>query len=195
MAQINSQIRFRLSKTQIAILAPGIDLLLGSHQARKRTGSPPFAYPSRIYPPSRGFDRGLYNQPFMDKILALRETLKTKSQNTHWVKMDTFQLRAVIFAIRAYVDYVRFLRRRHKREDPEVKARLHLDDKSIAQLKAKSRRVIRSLERQMKRANRALITEIGKEQYAALMIAWKAHLRWMRLHIAYFKPLGKPIPA
>lgn len=39
-----------------------------------------------------------------------------------------------------------------------------------------------------------LITEIGKEQYAALMIAWKAHLRWMRLHIAYFKPWGKPIP-
>jgi hypothetical protein len=46
----------------------------------------------------------------------------------------------------------------------------------------------------MKRANRILITEIGRKQYAALMIAWKAHLRWMRLHIAYFKPLGKPIP-
>ena len=89
MAQINSQIRFRLSRRRSLSLLQKWILLLGSHQARKRTGSPPFAYPSRIYPPSRGFDRGLYNQPFMDKILALRETLKTKSQNTHWVKMDS----------------------------------------------------------------------------------------------------------
>jgi hypothetical protein len=74
------------------------------------------------------------------------------------------------------------------------KARLQLDDKSIAQLKVKSRRVILSLECQMKKANRALIAAIGKEQYSALTIAWKAHLRWMRLHIAYCKPWSKPIP-
>jgi hypothetical protein len=194
MAQINTQIRFRLSKTQIAILAPGIHLLFGSHQTRQRTGTSHFAYPFRIYPPPRGFDRGIYNQTFMDKTLTLRETLKIKSQNRRWVKIDTFQLRAAVFAIRAHVEYVRLLRRQQKRKDPEVKARLHIDDKSIAQLKAKSHRVIRSLERNMKRANRALITEVGKEQYSALTIAWKAHLRWMRLHIAYFKPLWKPIP-
>lgn len=194
VAQINSQIRFRLSKREIAILAPGIELLFGSHQTRQRKGTSLFAYPFRIYPPPRGFDRGIYNQHFMDKALALREMLKAKPQSRRWVKMDTIQLRAAIFAIRAHVEYVRHLRRQTKRKNPEAKARFHIDDKSIAQLKAKSHRMIRSLERNMKRANRALSAAVGKEQYSTLTIAWKAHLRWMRLHIAYFKPWGKPIP-
>jgi len=129
----------------------------------------------------------------MEKTLALREISKTKSQKSRWVKMDTFQLRAAIFAIRANVEYVRLLRRQQKRMPPEDKVRLRIDDKSIAQLKAKSHRVVRSLERHMKRADRTLIAAIGKEEYSALTIAWKAHLRWMRLHIAYCKPWGKPI--
>ena len=54
-------------------------------------------------------------------------------------------------------------------------------------------RVICSIERQMKRANRVLFKLVTWEQYAALVNAWTAHLRWMRLHIAYFKPLPKTI--
>jgi hypothetical protein len=193
MALIDTQIGFRLSNAQFDILARGINLLLLSHRKRQRTGNPPFSYPFRIYPPPRGFDRGLYNQPFMDKTLALEETFKGKPQNGRRVKMDTFQLRTAIFAIRAHVDYVRLLRHQNRSEDPEAKARMQIDDRSFALLKAKAHRVIRSLERYVKKANRILITEIGKEKYAALMISWKAHLRWMRLHIAYFKPWGKPV--
>jgi hypothetical protein len=168
-------------------------LLFGSHQVRQRTGTSLFTYPFRNYPPPRDFDRGLYNQSFMDRILAFREALKTKPQNGRWVKMDTFQLRAAIFAIRAHVKYVRLLRRQQRRKDPAVKAGLRIDDKSFARLKAKSQPMIRSLEGEMKRANRALIAAVGKEEYSTLVIAWKAHLRWMHLRIAYFKPWGKPI--
>ncbi|HEY3704420.1 MAG TPA: hypothetical protein VGL22_05115, partial [Terracidiphilus sp.] len=194
VAQIYPQVRFRLSKTQVDIIAPGIELLFLSHQTHQQKGTSPLAYPFRILPPPRGFDRGLYNQTFMDKTLALRKSIRARFHNGRWVQMDAFELRAAIFAIRANVEYARLLRRQQRSKDLEIKARLHIDDKSIAQLKAKSHRVIHSLERHMKKANRALIAVIGKEQYSALTIAWKAHLRWMRLHIAYCKPWSKPIP-
>jgi hypothetical protein len=202
VAQIYPQVRFRLSKRELAILAPAIELLFLSHQARKQKGTSPLAYPFSIFPPPRGFDRGLYNQTFMDNIIALQETIGANFENSRQLKMDAFDLRAAIFAVRANVDYGRLLRRqeRLKRSMEKVrlqligKARLPLDGISIAQLKVKSHRVVRSLERHMKRANRALIKAIGREQYSALTNAWKAHLRWMRLHIAYCKPWSKPIP-
>jgi hypothetical protein len=198
--QIHTLVRFRLTKTQFAIIAPTIEMIFLSHQTRKQKGTSPLAFPFPIFPPPRGFNRGLYNQTFMDNTIALRQTIRANFKNSHWVKMDAFDLRAAIFVIRANVDYTRLLRRQEplKRSMEKVKlqisgkARLPLD-KSIAQLKVKSHRVIRSLERYMKRANRALIAAIGKEQYSARAIAWKAHLRWMRLHIAYCKPWSKPI--
>jgi len=49
-----------------------------------------------------------------------------------------------------------------------------------------ARRTITSLERHMKRANRQLLRLISKDEYTALMSAWQQHLRWMRLHLAYF---------
>jgi len=192
MAQINPAVRFRLSPAQIAVIALGIELITGSYQTRLRKGTSPFSYLFRIYPPPRGFNRGTFNKIFMEKLLDLGNGLTTKITTRKSVQMDTFQLRASVFAIRAYIDYVRLLRRRHRRR--EVKAEMHIDDKSFARLKAKSQRVIRSLERHMKRANRALTTAVGKEQYAALTGTWKAHLRWMRLHIAYCKPQAKPRP-
>jgi hypothetical protein len=129
----------------------------------------------------------------MENILVLRERLSTKSKTRKSVRMDTFQLRAAAFAIRAYIDFVRLLRRQHRRSGLEGKARMHIDDKSFFQLKAKAQPVIHSLERHMKRANRALMTGVRKEQYTALMAAWKAHLRWMRMHITYCKPWAKPV--
>ncbi len=202
VAQTNTAIRLRLSPAQIAILAPGIEMITRSYQDHQRTGTSPLSYPFRILPPPRGFDRGTFNQLFMDNLLVLGERLRTKAKTGKSVQTDTFQLRATVFAIRAYIDFVRLLRRqeRLKRSMKKVRlqligdARLPLDDRFIAQLKAKSQRVIRSLERHMKRANRTFIAASGREQYSALKNAWKAHLRWMRLHIAYCKPWSKPIP-
>jgi hypothetical protein len=128
----------------------------------------------------------------MDNILALGERVSTKTKTGKSVQMDTFQLRASVFAIRAYIDFVRRLRRQYRRTGLDGRARMHIDDKSFAQLKAKSKPAIHSLERHMKRANRALMTAVGKKQYTELTVAWKAHLRWMRLHVAYCKPWAKP---
>jgi hypothetical protein len=106
------------------------------------------------------------------------------------VKMDTFELRGMIFAIRANTDW--FRKRMHilRRNSPEAKTFFQLDDESFRQLNARSRRVILTLERHMKRANRALAKAVTPEEYALQMNAWKAHLRSMWLHIAYFKPMS-----
>src|SRR5579863_3300414 len=63
-------VRVRLSPAQIDIIAPGISLLVQSHRERLRSGSSPLAYRFRIYPPPTGFDRGTYDQEFMDQIIA-----------------------------------------------------------------------------------------------------------------------------
>jgi hypothetical protein len=189
----DAAVRLRLSPAQINVLKPGISLLVQSHQDHQRSGASPLAYPFRIFPPPRGFDRGAYNQTFMEKILNLWEALKTKSKSGLRLTVDTWQLRATVFAIRAYLDYLRVLRRKQRQEESALKARLFLDDRLIALPREKSHRLIRSLERHMKRANRALIKAVGKKQYTKLTVAWKAHLRWMRLHIVYCKPWVKPL--
>jgi hypothetical protein len=185
-------VRVRLSAAQIDTLAPGIGLLVHSYTTRMRSGSSPLAYPFRIYPPTRDFDRGCYEQAFMDKTLALWQVVKSKPKNGRRMNLDTWELRTAMFAIRVYVDYVRLLRNKHRRKSREVKAALHIDDKSFAQLKVKSHRLNGSLERHLKRANRASIQALGEEGFTKLTMHWKAHLKWMRLHIAYCKPWAVP---
>ncbi len=99
---INAAVRLRLSAAQIKILAPGIKLLVESYEIRQRSGSSQFTYPFRIFPPPPSFDRGCYHQSCMEKSLSLREALNTRSKSGQWVRVDTIELRAAIFAIRAY---------------------------------------------------------------------------------------------
>ena len=49
--------------------------------------------------------------------------------------------------------------------------------------------MILTLERNLKRANRALLKSVSRSEFVAQMRDWRAHLNWMRLHIAYFEPL------
>ena len=83
----NTTVRLRLSAAQIKALAPGISLLVSSHEVRQKSGTSPFTYPFRIYPPPRAFDRGTFNQSCMDKTLSLREILKTNSKNGRWARI------------------------------------------------------------------------------------------------------------
>ncbi len=72
---------------------------------------------------------------------------------------------------------------------------LGIDPESLSKIKKRAARTIRSLERHMKRANYRLCARLGQEAqeaYDALRAAWLAHVRWVRLHLVYFKP-SKPI--
>ena len=188
-----STVSVRLSKAQLDVIAPGLEQLVGSYRVHEEKGTSPFAYPFRIYPPPRGFDRGTFDKDIMEKILSLAGTVKAIRNRGRGTEIDTLQLRATAFAIRTHIDFVRSVRRQQRGRASEVKVALHVDGKSVAQLKTKAKAVIHALERHQKRANRALIREVGKKQYIERMLAWKAHLRWMRLHIAYYKSWARPV--
>lgn len=172
----------------MSIIWPGLDLIFKSYCTLGAKGRTPYAYPFQMYPPSGRFKRGTFSQVMMDKFIALCEQLRSKTKSGGRVEMGTIELRVTIFAIRAYIDFVRGRRHRHRRSAPEVKALLLLDDQSFDKLKTKSKRVINTLERHLKRANRGLQKSVTPEGFALLMKDWKDHLIWMRLHIAYFKP-------
>jgi hypothetical protein len=189
VSHITTATRFRLSASQMFIVWRGLDLVIGSYVARQTKGGLRREYPFQLYPPPFGFSRGTFDRNFMDEIIGLWKRLKPKAKTGGRVQLDAIELRASMFAIRANVDSVRKLRHSLRRLKIEEKARFGIDDVSFDQLKTKSQRVIHTLERHMKRANRNLLRAVARNAYALLMNAWKMHLRWMWLHIAYFKPL------
>ncbi len=172
----------------MSIIWPGLNLLVKSFIDRKGKGSTAYAYPFRIYPPPVGFSRGKFDRDLMDEVIGLWKRLKPKAKTGGRVQMDAIELRAAIFSIRANLDCVRSRRYFYRRFKSEDKAAMRLDDESFEQLKIKSQRVIHTLERHAKRANRTLLKSVPRDAYGLLMDAWRLHLRWMRLHIAYFKP-------
>ena len=96
VTQTNTAVRLHLSPAQIAVLAPGVYHLCQSFHVHRRNGTSPFSYPFRIYPPPRGFDRGVFNQQIMEKILELGEDLITKTKTGKSMQMDTLEASAAM---------------------------------------------------------------------------------------------------
>ncbi len=182
-------IRFRLTPTQSSLIWRGLDFIVKAHIARRDKELTPYAYPFGLCPPPVGFDRGAYESTMMDHIMDLWNTLRSKGAAGGRVQMNALQVRAAIFAVRVHIDLWRSEKRRGRRWSAETKIQHCIDEAAFKQLGLKSQRVIRSLERHMKRANRQLQTLVTPEEYAARMNAWKNHLRWMRLRLVYFTPL------
>ncbi len=173
----------------MSIIWQGLDRIIKSYVARATKGGIRYEYPFQIHPPPVGFSRGKFDRGFMDEIIGLWKRLKPKAKTGGRVQMDAVELRASIFSIRANLDYVRSRRHSYRRLKSEDKDVIRLDDDSFGQLKIRSQRVIHTLERHAKRANRTLLKSVPRDAYGLIMDAWRLHLRWMRLHIAYFKPL------
>lgn len=51
------------------------------------------------------------------------------------------------------------------------------------------KRVISSLERELKRARRTYAADMGEDAYKQMRAAWLEHLRWIRMHLVYFRRL------
>jgi hypothetical protein len=103
--------------------------------------------------------------------------------------MTTIEIRIAIFAVRVNLDLRRKRKHDARKASVEAKRRMGIDTKSLSALARRSRRTIATLERHLKRSNRAAIAILTNEVYEAVTWAWREHLRWMRLHLAYFKPL------
>ena len=188
---ISAAIPVRLKKAHLKILIPAVELLASSYRKHVKNGSSPFTYPFRIYPQPSNFDRGRLDENIMGRFVTLTGALKANGASKTQIHMDTFEIRGAVFAIRTYIDSIRSLMRQ-QRTFYRLKPKQRTKRAFLAQLRVESRRVIQVLERNMKRANRALLKAIGTNQYDAVINDWKAHLRWMRLHLAFYKPLGKP---
>lgn len=193
MAHVNTEIRFRISAAQMAVLWAALDLIDRLYATRKIKGGIRYQFPFRMYQPPAGYDRGVFDEPMMDELMALCNRLHPQSKTGGRMHMNAVELRAAVFAIRANISYIRKLRYDNRHKSPESRNELHIDNQSFEQLKVKSHRLIHSLEHRIKRADSASAKAATAEECAAVMDRWGRHLRWMHVHLVYFKPLRPKI--
>jgi hypothetical protein len=74
-----------------------------------------------------------------------------------------------------------------RRKDAKTKKTLGLDQAAIKKRKQRTLPVIKSLERNLKRATRSSLKITPQSEFAKMSKEWQSHLRWMKFHLAYFK--------
>ena len=185
----------------MSLIWPGLDFLVKANISHGKNKAARYSYPFRIHPLPRSKTRGTYQPALMAQIEIAWNQLKPKSSKGGRVQMNVIQVRASIFAIRVYLARCR----RHKHdlrklkalrkgnENATERARLNAEleafSRSIQELSIGFQRVRPILEKHMKRANRVLLRSHTPEEVGAISTAWRGHLHWMRLHLAYFKPI------
>lgn len=210
MTSDSTAVRFRLSRSQMSHIWPGLDLILNGHSSNRTGKNSRFCYPFRLNPPAPGFNRGEYSADLMSRVIELSRRLRPKAFTGGRVQMDTIEIRAAIFAVRVNLDWRRYqiARARKTLKDRRVvekttprnrvkttRAERHVDRAkeslqdaldAYCHLKNGAPRVINTLERHLKRANSRLMAEVERAEFNTYMQTWRAHLRWMRLRLVYF---------
>jgi len=180
-------VKMRLSKTQMSVIWPGLHFLVLALLSREKFGTCEFAYPFQIFPLPRGFDDGTYRSAMTDCIRALWIRMKPIATTGGRVQMNSIDIRAAIFAARINMQLLR--RRVHdaRRKDAKTKKTLGLGRAAIKKRKQQTGPVIKSLERNLKRATRSSLKTTSRSEFAQMSKEWRSHLRWMKFHLAYFK--------
>lgn len=126
----------------------------------------------------------------MSRTVALCALLKPKRFSGGILELDSFQLRAAAFSARVTLKLQRFIRDNKgvRRYSLEAQRDQGYDRASIKRLKLKVGRLIKLLEREMKRAARRSAAAGAGNAFEVLSEEWRAHLRWMQVHLAYFTP-------
>jgi hypothetical protein len=174
----------------MSVIWPGLDRIVREYSAWSVSKRSAFSYPVQVYPPLPGFDRGTYDSDFMNGIVELRRRLRPMAKAGGRTHMTSTELRAAIFAVRVNAAWWRSKKVRNRKvEQLRTKEMLGIDPATLNELTKKSARTIRSLERYTKRADYRLRKLVPAEAFSKFMNSWRANLRWIRLHLAYFKPL------
>jgi hypothetical protein len=179
---------FRLSKSQMSVIWPGLDRIVNGYSRYRNPKLYQHSFPFKIRPPAPGFDRGTRSDDFMDQIVELWKRLRPKARAGGRVRMDAIEIRAAVLAIRVNLDWWRVQRHMARNYAERAKLVLAVDPSTISKRERKAKQTIRSLERHLKRANYRLLAEVERQSYHAYMAKWRAHVRWIRLHLVYFKP-------
>jgi hypothetical protein len=189
MLRAHHSIRLRLTKRQVATIWPGLDALVSSYSDHRDRGSSRYRYPFRLFPPHPSFDRGLFSPETMEQVITAQKHLLPKWKRGGRVQLNAIQIRSCIFAVRVHLGLWRRRSYDLRRSDAATRKRLGFGRETGEELRARCKSVARALERHSKRATRLLKSCLRNDEFDALTQAWKKHLRWMRLYIAYFKPL------
>ena len=110
------------------------------------------------------FDPGIYQQEFMDRLLALRATLSALGAGGRLRLTTSFEVAACALAVRVAV-------KRHRH------GHIPLD---IPRIETASKRLLRRLEVVRKRAKRAEIRRVGSAEYKRKSHEWRAFVQWIR---------------
>jgi hypothetical protein len=181
-------IKLRLTKAQISVIWPGLDHIIRADLTRKVSGQALTSYPFQIQPLPMGFDSGTFSPSMMKRIERLWIKLKPIASKGGRIRMDAFELRAAALSVRVTLKLQRLKAQKTLHGEADAKGQFSLDRTTIKELKVRTERVIRSLERNMKRANRQFLTQVSTDEFKALSKEWQLHLRWIRFSLAYFKP-------
>ncbi len=180
-------VKIRLSKTQMSIIWPGLNFLVIALLSREKLGTCEFAYPCRVCPLPRGFDDGTYRPAMMDRIRALRIRMKPLAKTGGRAEMNDIDIRAAIYAARVNLQLLRRNVHDARRKDAKTNKTLGLDRAAIKKRKQQTGPVIKSLERDLKRATRSSLKITSRSEFAQMSKDWRSHLLWMKFHLAYFK--------
>jgi len=187
-------ISIRLTANQVSLIWSGLNEIVKSHSAWLGKKEPAFSYPFRLYPPPPEFDGGEFSPKFMELVLGVWKRLRSNVNCGGRFRVNTIEIRAAILGVRINMDRSRFKRNAARRHSNRAKDEEELDGASQKRLKDRTDRVIRALECHMKRANYRLRALISTPEYDTMMKQWLAHVRWMRLHFAYFKVRRSGVP-
>jgi len=180
-------IKLRLSKSQMAIIWPGLDLIAKNYFMHVSTGESPNSYPFRTLPLPQGYDSGTWRQEFMDRIVALWKRLEPKKKLGGRVRLNFIELRVAALSARVTLKLKRMEAYGARKWSPESKRRRRLDRPAIVKFGVQTQRVIQSLERNMKKANRRFLSMYSQSEFRTLSKYWRSHLRWIRFHLTFFK--------
>ena len=190
-----SRVRFRLTAAQFHAIRLGLALIVDEHASWKSTKIFAHRYPRQLRHPKQ--DEAQYDVESMAEIEQANTQIASASGKTRRVSWNTVQIRAAMLATRVQADHLRFLRRersaveRKRREGtllsppPDIPA-VSKQDIRFAQDAATS--ISESLEKYLKRANRSLMKQVGRDEYQAVNRRWAQHVLWLRSYLVYFRP-------
>jgi hypothetical protein len=182
-------ISLRLTANQVSLISSGLDFIFRSDSIYRDGKASIFSYPLRLCPPPDGFNQGKFSQQFMNLVLSLARRMRSRVDRGGRFRMSSIEIRAAIFGVRINADWLRFRKQAQQRLSGRKSSSIDIGVAPEVQLKKRTAETISTLERHLKRANYRLLSIMPRGDYDNLTKRWRAHIRWMRLHLAYFQTL------
>jgi hypothetical protein len=186
----DSKVSFRFTRAQLRAIRAGLKEIVTGYYAWRNTGRSPHSRQLYIHPLSERQTQlaGRFDQELMQEIIALAADSNGNAPSGRRVRLNVIQIRAAIFAVRVGQDKVRLMACHKRKEALHIQQVFGVDKQSRYMEKQRVKRTIKSLERHMKRANKSLRANLGEAAYKDVLLRWKQHLKWVRLHLVYFRP-------